>query len=79
MFGSVNEYRPITMEVVNKTRLEPLLDDLIRKHHYIGFGKMIGQNVRCLAMAQGRPVAALSHDRASLRAWARDVLYRLDG
>jgi SRSO17 transposase len=73
MFGSVEEYGPITMEVVNKTRLEALWDDLIRKHHYLGFGKMIGQNVKYLAMASGRPVAALSYNRASLRVWARDV------
>jgi SRSO17 transposase len=73
MLGNVEDYRPLTFKIVNKNVLEPLWDKLIRNFHYLGFGKMIGQNIKYLVLAGDRPVAALSYNRASFRIGARDA------
>ncbi|MDR3204075.1 MAG: DUF4338 domain-containing protein, partial [Deltaproteobacteria bacterium] len=60
IFGSVEELGPLTTVIVNKTQLEPLWDEMIRKYHYLGFGKMIGQSVKYLILKGEIPLAALS-------------------
>jgi SRSO17 transposase len=73
VIGSVEDYFPITLKVVNKTDLEPLWDESIRNYHYLGFRKMIGPSIKYLAWAADNPVAALSYNRASLRVGVRDA------
>jgi hypothetical protein len=72
LIGSVEDYYPLTFKVVNKTELEPIWDNLVRTYHYLGFGKMIGQNLKYLVLAGDRLVAALSYNRAALRIGVRD-------
>ncbi|MDR2406250.1 MAG: IS701 family transposase [Deltaproteobacteria bacterium] len=73
MEGSVKDYRPFTLKIVNNTDLELLWDESVRRHHYLGFGKMIGQSIKYLVFAKERPIAALSYNRASLRVDVRDI------
>ena len=71
--GSIEEYRPLTLLLVNKTDKEPLWDEAMRDFHYLGFGKMVGQSIKYLVNFEERPIAALSYNRASLRIEARDL------
>jgi SRSO17 transposase len=73
LLGSVQDLYPISLSIVDKTELEPLWDDMVRQHHYLGFGKMIGQRIKYLAEANGRPIAALSYNRGALRVGVRDA------
>jgi SRSO17 transposase len=72
ILDSLEECLPLSFTIVNKTALEPVWDELIRTHHYLGFGKMIGQSIKYLVMAGERPLVALSYNRASLHVGARD-------
>jgi hypothetical protein len=73
LIGSVEDFYPLTVKAVNRTELEPLWDEAIRTWHYLGFGKMIGRSVKYLVYAKGRPVSALSFNRATLHVEARDA------
>ena len=58
--------------MVRHSSLEPLWDELVRKHHYLGHRKMPGANLKYLAFCGGSPVAALSFRAASLKLGPRD-------
>ena len=71
------DIKPLTITIVNKSELEPVWDYLVRTYHYLGFDNMIGPRIKYLVTHNGRPVAALSYNRASLKVGVRD-LYRSD-
>ena len=70
--GSLKEFQPITIRLVNRTDLEPVWDHMVRTYHYLGFHRMIGPRIKYLAYHGDTPVAALSYNRAALRVGARD-------
>ncbi|MCG2789167.1 MAG: DUF4338 domain-containing protein [Actinomycetia bacterium] len=70
--ASLKDIRPIKIEMVRKTSLEPLWDELVRCYHYLSHGKMPGANLKYLAFSSGVPVAALSFRSASLKLKPRD-------
>jgi SRSO17 transposase len=57
---------------VNGTELEQEWDRLVREHHFLGLGKMIGRRLKYLIVLDGRTVAALSFNGGSYRLGARD-------
>jgi hypothetical protein len=65
--GSLKEFQPITIHLVNHTDLESVWDYLVRTYHYLGFNRMIGPGVKYLACHGDTPLAALSYNRAALR------------
>ncbi|MDR0571425.1 MAG: IS701 family transposase [Rickettsiales bacterium] len=73
VIGSVEELGKLTTVIVNKTEMEPLWDEIIRKYHYLGFGKMIGQSIKYLILDGEHPLAALSFNRATLHVGSRDA------
>ncbi len=70
--GSLKEFQPITIYLVNHTDLEPVWDHMVRTYHYLGYHRMIGPRIKYLACHGDTPVAALSYNRAALRVGARD-------
>jgi SRSO17 transposase len=60
MRGAVHTVPPITVQVASHSPVEPLWDQLVRCHHYLGYQKLLGHRLKYLACLQGRPVAALS-------------------
>ncbi len=70
--GSLKEFQPITIHLVNHTELEPVWDHMVRTYHYLGYHQMIGPRIKYLACHGDAPVAALSYNRAALRVGARD-------
>ena len=70
--GSLKEFKPITISLVNNTDLEPVWDHMVRTYHYLGYHRMIGPRIKYLACYGDVPIAALSYNRAALKVGARD-------
>lgn len=76
--GTVGEYLPLAITIVNKGELEPLWDYMVSKYHYLGYDNMIGPRIKYLVTHNGTPVAALSYNRASLKVGVRDSFIGYD-
>ena len=70
--GKLHDYQPLEIINVNRTANEAIWDEIIRKYHYLGYEKMIGQRVKYLVLYLNMPIAAISYNRASLRVGVRD-------
>lgn len=71
--GTVSDILPADLHLVRDKAEEDLWDYLIRKYHYLGCKSMPGGQLKYLAYAQGRPIAAIGWKRASLYLEARDA------
>ena len=69
---SIEKIKPLAIKMVRKTSLEPLWDELVRCHHYLGHKKMPGANLKYLVFSHERLIAALSFRAASLKLKPRD-------
>jgi hypothetical protein len=58
--GSLKSLRPITLELVSGSDLEPVWDYLVKQYHYLGYQKLFGHRLKYLALSGEHPVAALS-------------------
>ena len=72
MVGALADFSPVSLQLVSHTPQEPLWDQLVRQHHYLGCRKLLGRRLKYLAFSGGRPVAALSWSAAALKTRARD-------
>ena len=70
--GTLSLLPPVTVKVVSQTACEPLWDDLVRSHHYLGYQKLLGRRLKYLVFMGERPVAALSFSAPALRLGVRD-------
>ena len=70
--GNVKDIRPIKIQMVRKTSLEPLWNELVSQYHYLGHRKMPGASLKYLAFSNDVPIAALSFRSASLGLKPRD-------
>ena len=70
--GALSTLPPIDLQVASLSRLEPLWDDLVRRHHYLGYQRLLGHRLKYLAFIQDRPVAALSFSAPALKLRVRD-------
>ena len=72
LFGSLKSLRPITLELVSGSDLEPVWDYLVKQYHYLGYQKLLGHRLKYLALVGEHPVAALSWSAAALKIGVRD-------
>ena len=72
MTGSASEYQPLKYVMVNGRSEEWLWDEMVRRWHYLGYKKMIGQRTKYLVYWQEMPIGAISFNRASLHVGVRD-------
>lgn len=70
--GSLKSLRPITLELVSGSDLEPVWDYLVKQYHYLGYQKLLGHRLKYLALVGEHPVAALSWSAAALKIGVRD-------
>jgi len=63
---------PVLIKLISGSALEPLWDQLVRHHHYLGYQKLLGHRLKYLAFIEDRPVAALSWSAPALKLAARD-------
>jgi hypothetical protein len=70
--GTLSQLRPITVQQVRRTADEPLFNSLIEHHHYLGYEQPVGEHLKYLVWAQGRPLACLGWGSAPRHLGSRD-------
>ena len=70
--GRLSEIRPIELRQVRRTAEEPLFNSLIEHHHYLGYEQPVGEHLKYVVWAQGRPMACLAWSSAPRHLGSRD-------
>ena len=60
------------MQQVRRTGDEPLFNSLMEQHHYLRYEQPVGEHLKYLAWAQGRPIACLAWSSAPRHLGSRD-------
>jgi hypothetical protein len=63
---------PIEIRPVRRTADEPLFNGLVEQYHYLGYEQPVGEHVKYLVWAKGRPVACLAWSSSPRHLGARD-------
>ena len=63
---------PIEVEQTRRTADEPLFNSLMEEHHYLGYEQPVGEHLKYLVWAQGRPIACLAWSSAPRHLAGRD-------
>jgi hypothetical protein len=64
--------RPLELRQVRATAQERLFDALLQAHHYLGYTRPVGEHLKYLAYAQGRPIACFAWSSAPRHLGPRD-------
>ena len=70
--GTLDQIRPLELTQVRRTGAEPLFNSLIEQHHYLGYEQPVGEHLKYLVSAQGRPVACMTWSSAPRHIASRD-------
>ena len=70
--GPLSALQPIELQPVRRTDDEPLFNSLMEQYHYLGYEQPVGEHLKYLAWAQGRPVACLAWSSAPRHLGSRD-------
>ena len=65
-------------EQVRRTADEPLFNSLMEEHHYLGYEQPVGEHLKYLVWAQGRPIACLAWSSAPASSGQPRPLHRLE-
>ena len=63
---------PVDIYPVRRTADEPLFNSLMEHYHYLGYEQPVGEHLKYLAWAQGRPIACLAWSSAPRHLGSRD-------
>lgn len=69
---SLTELKPLTIQQVRNTPEEVLFNALIEAHHYLGYSRPVGEHLKYLVCAKGRPIAAFAWSSAPRHLGPRD-------
>jgi hypothetical protein len=64
--------QPLEFEQVRRTAQEPLFNSLMEEHHYLGYEQPVGEHLKYLVWAEGRPIACLAWSSAPRHIGSRD-------
>lgn len=70
--GALRELQPVEFEQVRRTPDEPLFNSLMEQYHYLAYEQPVGEHLKFLAWAQGRPIACLAWSSAPRHLGSRD-------
>jgi hypothetical protein len=70
--GPLRELQPLEFAPVRRTSDEPLFNSLMEEHHYLGYEQPVGEHLKYLVWAQGRPIACLAWSSAPRHLGSRD-------
>ena len=70
--GKLKDVGPIQFEQVRRTADEPLFNSLMEHHHYLGYEQPVGEHLKYLVWACGRPLACLAWSSAPRHIGSRD-------
>jgi hypothetical protein len=69
---SFAELGPLEVRQVRRTPEEALFNSLLQHHHYLGYTQPVGEHLKYLVCAQGRPVACVAWSSAPRHLGSRD-------
>ena len=72
MEARLRSLQPLEFEQVRRTAQEPLFNSLMEEHHYLGYEQPVGEHLKYLVSAQGRPIACLAWSSAARHLGSRD-------
>jgi Domain of unknown function (DUF4338) len=72
ILASLAELRPVEIEQVRRTDHERLFNSLMEQHHYLAYEQPVGEHLKFLVWAQGRPIACLAWSSAPRHLGSRD-------
>ena len=58
--GPLRELQPIHIQQVRRTGDEPIYNSLIEHHHYLGYEQPVGEHLKYVVCAAGRPIACMA-------------------
>ena len=70
--GPLSQLQPIEFQQARRTAEEPLFNSLMESHHYLGYEQPVGEHLKYLVWAQGRPIACLAWSSAPRHLGSRD-------
>jgi hypothetical protein len=70
--GALADIRPVSLQQVRKTADEPLFNSLMEHHHYLGYEQPVGEHLKYLVWAHGRPIACMAWSSAPRHLGSRD-------
>ena len=69
---SFAELGPLEVRQVRRTPEEALFNSLLQQHHYLGYTQPVGEHLKYLVYAQGRPIACVAWSSAPRHLGSRD-------
>jgi len=72
ILGPLAELRPVEIEQVRRTDHERLFNGLMEQHHYLAYEQPVGEHLKFLVWAKGRPIACLAWSSAPRHLGSRD-------
>lgn len=69
---SFAELGPLEVRQVRRTPQEALFNGLLQQHHYLGYSQPVGEHLKYLVFARGRPVACVAWSSAPRHLGSRD-------
>jgi hypothetical protein len=70
--GTLAEIRPLEFQQVRRTLEERLFNSLLDRYHYLGYTQPVGEHLKYVVYAQGRPIACLGWSSAPRHLGPRD-------
>jgi hypothetical protein len=68
----LRDIQPLEFRQVRRTSEESLFNSLMEEHHYLGYEQPVGEHLKCLVWAHGRPIACLAWSSAPRHLGSRD-------
>jgi len=68
----LGDLQPLEFCSVRRTAAERLVDGLLEEHHYLGYAHPVGEHLKYLVLARGRPVACFAWSSAPRHLGPRD-------
>ncbi len=72
ILGPLAELRPVEIEQVRRTDHDRLFNSLMEQHHYLAYEQPVGEHLKFLVWAQGRPIACMAWSSAPSHLGSRD-------
>ena len=63
---------PLEIRQVRRTPEEALFNSLLQQHHYLGYSQPVGEHLKYLVFARGRPIACVAWSSAPRHLGSRD-------
>ena len=68
----LRDLQPLEFQPVRRSADEPLFNSLMEEHHYLGYEQPVGEHLKYLVWAHGRPIACLAWSSAPRHLASRD-------